>query len=693
MGWFLVGFRILLFGTCVGQGTLATLEWAWDPQNVPKQLIAFIVSSFVFALAQPAALLWRTYLNRYWYTLYLVLALYVLGTTASVAVYWAADTKSHITAAARVSTAVTAGLSVFSMFLVGLSFQSNYLRQMPSDVEEPRPTTDPDSVSAEWRSVNASSEELSLNKSHCTHTHTLAPSARQLHYKDSEKTLVGQKLGPTKEEFDAVTESWLVRSSMAQNTLDDHLGENWMTACLQNPLVGDLYLGDRSGFVQSRNYNYSYHAQLGLGRSNTTGQLFMKRVRSKTYMAASATRDPGDYHIHRAGKSHHRALSMGGTECLSKGAVLLLVSAHNASASQEIHQKSLIANPSSTAELFWASSECSLPNLLGKSSDGTVPITPDKPHFASPHQTGATTRSAVSSIDGILDGIEDIKAGVKWAGGPFSIKHISLQEWERKKQNWLACEPSAVPSTFFASLSAHTAQNLSSRSSFSAALKHDLDTPGTNLDRSLLRSVSAPSLHTYRPAYKTESRRSLFLNLDLDYQPHILENALYRVHTPPPLTNAAKPSFGSSSPIKKMFGFIRRDLLDMPNNRENAGHKHAGSVTASMVSSASARSSRSGLPRKAIKGLFSRALAAEQTVKPFAFAATPRMSPHKELPALVYAKPKIPSVLHFLYWESDTLDGLDGSRVSSTPSAVIGEYDREKWRTLKELNSRTNVQT
>lgn len=43
------------------------------------------------------------------------------------------------------------------------------------------------------------------------------------------------------------------------------------------------------------------------------------------------------------------------------------------------------------------------------------------------------------------------------------------------------------------------------------------------------------------------------------------------------------------------------------------------------------------------------------------------------------------------FWDLDTAHSSERSRVSSVPSAVIGEYDREKWRTLKALQNQEKV--
>lgn len=136
---------------------------------------------------------------------------------------------------------------------------------------------------------------------------------------------------------------------------------------------------------------------------------------------------------------------------------------------------------------------------------------------------------------------------------------------------------------------------------------------------------SAPSLHTYRQISETSSKPTT----DLD--------TLARCTTPVQTHEST-----SSSPIKKVLGIFRKSVdLHVPS------HQHTSLVVTARLFQASLASSAS--PKKWFKP------------KPLTHA----------------------SIVDVPDWEDAA--NLDRSRVSSLPSAVIGEYDKEKWRKLKEL--------
>ena len=179
------------------------------------------------------------------------------------------------------------------------------------------------------------------------------------------------------------------------------------------------------------------------------------------------------------------------------------------------------------------------------------------------------------------------------------------------------------------------------------------------------RLSAAPSLHTYRQ----------------DSPPPLTPRE--SPETPPPSTPPGTPCAASTSPLKKVFGMFRL-LLALPqrSHKHSASallarrHRHSASLASFLVSLASAKSSRSGSPRKALKALLT---------EPKSFLA--RDPP----PAFMLAPPPEPQLLPAFEdnWDAETAGALDRSRVSSFPTSVVGEYDKEKWRTLKELERRT----
>lgn len=177
--------------------------------------------------------------------------------------------------------------------------------------------------------------------------------------------------------------------------------------------------------------------------------------------------------------------------------------------------------------------------------------------------------------------------------------------------------------------------------------------------RAVHSASAAPSLHTYRePALPSTlpplSRPSTPLN--------------YAPSTPPPQLRTAH-----SSPIKKVIDKFRALLVLPPKtHRALASVATAVSFSASMTSG---RSSRLG-SRKALKALFVRD---SRDPRPVAFAPGP--------PSPVHLQPHLLPAFDD-HWDAQTVGALDRLRVSSLPTSVVGEYDKEKWRTLKELERR-----
>lgn len=185
---------------------------------------------------------------------------------------------------------------------------------------------------------------------------------------------------------------------------------------------------------------------------------------------------------------------------------------------------------------------------------------------------------------------------------------------------------------------------------------------GATLENSLraVQSASAaPSLHTYREATAPASPR-----------PSTPRTPLSRPSTPLAAAPSTSPGTSHSSPIKKVMGIFRA-LLTLPQKT----HRQLASVATAVsfsTSMASGRSSRLGSPRKVLKALFVRDPRDARTV-----AVQPAPAPPKLL---------LPAFDD--NWDAQTAGALDRLRVSSLPASVVGEYDKEKWRTLKELERR-----
>lgn len=218
----------------------------------------------------------------------------------------------------------------------------------------------------------------------------------------------------------------------------------------------------------------------------------------------------------------------------------------------------------------------------------------------------------------------------------------------------------------------------------------------TEKDRPSSILLGAPSLHTYRRNSEGSNRR-------LVYAQELLENALTHCVTP----TARVPELPSiqstnSSPIKKVMGMFRRRGLEAEFAGPNYSfgyHKHNDLVANSTISHpilvASGKSS-SGLPRKAIKSF----LKLHKSGSSFTYTPhnPPPVPPAPPPIPILFNMPKDPLFRHSTElmqpfrvpsdeWDMSEATALDQLRVSSLPSAIIGEYDKEKWRKLKELEA------
>lgn len=220
----------------------------------------------------------------------------------------------------------------------------------------------------------------------------------------------------------------------------------------------------------------------------------------------------------------------------------------------------------------------------------------------------------------------------------------------------------------------------------------------------LNRSYSAPSLHTFRnlsqgsvPSNESDNSYS-----SVEYRITPQEYGdLRKIRTPEPKTS----NTSSSSPIKKFFlespkritSVFRRKSIDHRQSYDLGpainSHKHTLSTASYQYSLNSTASSKSTSPKRShLKSILQKP---EQR----------NSIPYFSLPSLnsksVLAQPK--SGLNYFNsekpspgfqikinlndtWDLEPSPSSDQSRVSSVPSVVIGEYDREKWNKLKEIS-------
>lgn len=291
-----------------------------------------------------------------------------------------------------------------------------------------------------------------------------------------------------------------------------------------------------------------------------------------------------------------------------------------------------------------------------------------------------------SRLSCIMDGLEDIPLPPpKWTESPQKLSTISLDQWEQHKHAWLAVSSKAAPNLFVASPS---------------------------------RTLSAPSLHTFRQV-SNKSEPS-----EVEYQ-----------FAPEQFCTPVASREPEQSPIRKMMGKLRNSpkrwlvssqhspqhskyshhspqnskvFKHSPHNSKllrhspshsfhkhllscSPTHKHTQSVANSMASFlaslTSGKSSRSDSPRK-LKAFFARE-------KPKFNLPSAQMSKSESRSSVLQGEHGMLSTLgvgllpgYNPSWED--LENL-GSRQSSVPSAIVGEYDKEKWRTLKELEKQAEL--
>lgn len=242
----------------------------------------------------------------------------------------------------------------------------------------------------------------------------------------------------------------------------------------------------------------------------------------------------------------------------------------------------------------------------------------------------------------------------------------------------------------------------------------DISTNKPSLDRDFSypsnQSECAPSLHTFRKESSNSQNTQLSDNVSKD-QIQAQEISSYPLPEPttPPPSNELLVNSKNNSPLKKFLTDSPKKIFRSNTAVFHQRHNHSSSIASnsySLMSGVSSRS-RSSSPKK----LKSYLKIHKHSLSVPNFAINKSSSHH--------SNSQIPSPQHSEYfsvnstkliepidlWEIQTTnftfddaeehsscesriegdaDGAnDGSRVSSLPSQAIGEYDREKWRTIK----------
>lgn len=488
---------------------------------------------------------------------------------------------------------------------------------------------------------------------------TIRPSPRALaalHNKESQRTLVGMPMDGV---GDDSTLNLIYKASLADAALYDSNSGNWMNTM---PIsYSSPYLGQPRQLVSSTTdsssgsiWRHRHDDENNLARSSSMGHLRIKKQRllTRKSMDRLQNADPKE----RFGsplRPAHTGPNLGlGSHT---GPALLTEFKYNitkAATAKALAQK---YGPEKVHRI-------SVPES----------VSPGSPIF--PELENSQAENTPYRFSEIMDGLEDIPRPPQLSGDQAKtlhhsathqgIQNVSLEEWEASKTAWLSQSHSAKP-ILYAIASSRTLS-------------------------------SAPSLHTYRQV----SEKSTAPSEDMESLEHIHANPVTPVHS---AAHFEQPE--DSSPIKKMMGMFKRrdsaaEILTSPSSSIPQNHKHTTSVANSLASFsaslASGKSTRSNSPRKSIKSIFTRSVNYDQAPpQRLAFPSGPpgahnlhRIPQHQSM-SLNFKL--LPGFLPSHSWEAETVDHSEGSRVSSIPSAVIGEYDKEKWRTLKELGRHSEI--
>lgn len=614
---------------CLALGVVASLAYGVTPKRL---MLPFMVSSFCVVVVQPVVMVaggGRMAANARMG----LLVVYAFHMAASIVVVVQFLGESRVWKYNAVEVVLL--LALGSCFLMGAAAVLGEAGAETSDVES---------------TATACLEQLLLNKAHEKPGHDVANKA-------SQKTLV-QELKETREASGSTlhsdsheTEPEMVTKAMASNSLDDYCLLNWMSPSLGHyPLVPALHSLESLGDVQ---------------RSKLVSQLHVnKRLPKKRKWQL----------IH-----DEKVFLQSVNENL-----LPSVLKQGVSPIQESKSRFLL----DTVRPGEENTRNSIDTERRSSVGGKVSF--DK------------NRTSVSeAFPDIMEGLEEIPLSTPppWAQNQPSsgLRQISLQDWEQNKEQWLQQQYMSKLTTMNTEIEQNRPQSY------------------------ILALASAPSLHTYR----RNLEGSVCNNRRLLLAQELFENVLTHCVTP----TARVPELPiiqltNSSPIKKVMGMFRRRGLEAaefaganysfaygppPAGPQSQSHKHLDSVANSMnshpVSLASGKSSRSGLPRKAIKSFLLGHLLLHKSGSSFTYTPNnpPPVPPAPPPIPILFNMPKDPLFRHSTEllqpfripsdeWEMSEATALDQSRVSSLPSAIIGEYDKEKWRKLKELEQRQEAE-
>lgn len=322
-----------------------------------------------------------------------------------------------------------------------------------------------------------------------------------------------------------------------------------------------------------------------------------------------------------------------------------------------------------------------------------------------------------------LDGLETIpKSSTKdsplWNKNEGNIKksYISAEDWENNAEKWNESRKRIGSST-------HGGVKLMING---GVYTPEVGNPKSERPPFLLlnRSFSAPSLHTFRDvsgSSKSSGEEKIATN-----STHLTstgEESLSKCRTPTDqIVEINEPhTGGSSSPIKRFFqespkrlsSALRRQSTGKRQSFElgnikglEAGtfsHKHNSSLVSNPYSVISGISSKSGSPKKSFKQFLNKNSYHKKHSSVPSVILAPSLKEDQIQPSSWYNSPKLYSYeqLAFEYhgpqpidmWDMDleTTRSSNKSRVSSLPGSVIGEYDKEKWRTMKSLQNNETV--
>lgn len=655
--WIHRSIRLVLMLVCIALGIMASL--AYEPRF--RQLLPYMVSSFAVVVLQPVVMM----KSRFWLLEPVIYAFHLASSVTLIVYYNGVPLRHH-----GVEIAVL--LAFGSCFLMGLAMGCQKTPDV-SDVES---------------AATASLDELSLNRTH---------EKPEMGKKISQKTLVNREaLGST---LHSDLDPDMVSKAMASNSLDDYCKQNWMSPLLQlhlTPALRDTNLFD----VHRLKLVNTLHVSKRPPKKRQwqlihDEKVFLLGVSEKLLPSVLKL---GESPIQNTRRSfdNYKGMDDGGSP-------------------QRTQYHTPRASPS--RESF------------------------EKTNFANSEKNARTSFDRHSAI---MEGLEEIPTAQAppWARGTAGtgIRLISLQDWEQNKALWMPGQGQEMlsqkimnqgqeiihlegqdvgafvdldeeifgKSIYTKSRSDGDFMKRASRDSrFNTASRNTENQPPYDTQRDSLTQTEnprlsfpgltlAPSLHTYRRNSEGSNRRLVYAFEQ--------ENALKQCVTPTQVPDLPIIQSTNSSPIKKVMGMFKRRGLEAEFGSSYSfayQHKHQGlvanSTTSHTVLMASGKSS-TGLPRKAIRSFLKGLLHKSASSVNYTPNNPPPVPPAPPPIPILFNMPKDPLFRHSTElmqqfrvpsdeWDMSEATALDQLRVSSLPSAIIGEYDKEKWRKLKELEA------